>query len=255
MSLSESEIAEIVARVVAELQDPVPTPHAIDNTHFAVVSGQVIAADHINSLANQTVPKYSTQAALQADWPAPPVGAMAYVTDTNILEVYDSQITGGANAWRPAGGLRVGYALMGANQSIPNGSTDTLIKLGTIGGAANKPGRGTWNTDGSVTVPVTGTYMVTGSLTWPANSSGERRLYVRKFSGNAWTFSGVAGGVSEINTGAVGSTYLRQGVTAMAYVSAGERVGMWAQHSANAALTLVGGQDQAKLAVHLLASD
>jgi hypothetical protein len=256
MSLSESELNEIVTRVVAALDNPVPTPLVIDNTHFAVSPGMVIQADHVNSLANQSIPKYASNAALLADWPAPPVGAMAYVVDTNILVVYDSQLFGSAtNAWRPASGLRMGYGRMALNQSIPNGSVHTLLKLDAAGGTANKPGRSVWSANGEVSIPVTGTYLATGSCTWPVNTSGERRLYVRKFTAGAWTFSGVAGGAAETNKNQVGDTYLRQSVTAMLYANAGDKVGLWAQHSATVALTLIGGEDQAKFAVQLLGSD
>jgi hypothetical protein len=254
MSLSEEDLTAIVSRVVAELQDPQPTPQAVDHTHFQVVTGQVIAADHINSLANQSVPKYPTSGALTADWPAPPVGSMAYIQDTNILVVYDNQITGGANTWRPVGGLRMGYALMGGGQVISNDSF-TLIKRGTIGGAAGKPGRGTWNTDGSVTVPVSGTYLVSGSISWPSNATGQRRLYIRRQIGSTWTPNGTAGGSAEINV--AGTSQLNQSVTAMVAALAGEKVGLHCSQTSGTSLTLPTEASgyAARLAVHLLGAD
>jgi len=257
MSMSEAEIAEVVARVVAELRDAEVTPLAVDPTHFQVVSGQVIAADHINSLANQAVPKYPNRAALIADWPAPAVGALAYLQDVNALHVFDSAITGGANTWHVLGGLRMGYGIMGitaanTGQVIPAGALTTLI-LKSAGGAANKVGRGTWNTDGTVTVPVTGTYLVTGNVTWPSNSTGERRCYVQRFASNVWTLSGVSGGSAESNV--PGSSYLRQSVSAMVTCAAGEKVALRVSHSATAALTLVTGTDAPHLGVHLLGGE
>ena len=257
---TEAEIAEVVQRVLAELQQPVgPSQQAVNQGHFTVAAGQTVLADHMNAALQRGIPKFANEAARDAQWPSGtvPVGAFCYVQDTNILQVFDNQITGGSNAWHPAGGLRMGYATMGGptgNQIIPNGSVETLVKLDTVGGAANRPGRATWAADGSVVVPITGTYLITGGICWPANSTGERRLYIKQYT-SSWIFSGTAGGASEINTGAVGSTLLRQSVTAMAYMNAGAKVGMLCQHSATANLTLAVGADQARLGVHLLGAD
>lgn len=252
MPLSESEIAEIVSRVVGELQNPQPTPQAVSATHFQVLSGQVIAADHVNSLANQAVPKYASLGSLTSGWPAPIVGALAYVADVNALYVYDNQITGGTAAWHVMGGMRMGYAAHTGGQSIP-ASVDTLVDMSAWSGAANKPGRGTWNQDGSVTVPVAGTYLVSGNITWTAASSGERRLYVKRFTGGNWTFSGVAGGTSEANS--AGTTALRQGVTAAVVTVAGDKVGLFARHNHTSAILLVGGVDQPHMGCHLLGAE
>lgn len=255
-ALTEPDIAAIVARVLAELEPPEPTQTAVNLGHFQVAPGQTITADHMNSALQRGVPKFASAAARDAQWPTPPIGAMCYLTDVNILEIYDSQIYGGGVGWHAAGGLRMGYATMGLSQSIPGGSVATLVKLGTAGGAANKAGRATWAANGEVTLPYTGTYLLSGSVTWSANSTGERRCYVRRYSNSTWTFSGVAGGANEVNTGAVGSTLLRQSVTAQAYINAGEKVGLWVQHSATAALTLAaGGEDSAKFTCHLLGAE
>lgn len=254
MSMSEEELTAIVTRVVAELQGPTPTPLAIDPTHFQVLTGQVIAADHINSLANQSVPKYPTLASLTADWPAPPVGSLAYLQDINALFVYDNQITGGTNTWHVSGGMRMGYG-SGPAQSIP-ASADTLVKITSFAGAANKPGRGTWAADGSVTLPATGTYLVSGNVTWTQNPTGERRLYVKRYHANVWDWIGVAGGTVETNVS--GTTALRQGVTAMVVASAGEKVGLFARQNSGAALALymgTGNADAPHLGVHLLGSE
>lgn len=252
MSLTEQELTEIVAAVKAELRAEEPTPLVIDQTHFQVVTGQVIEADHVNSLANQSVPKYPNMAALTADWAAPSVGALAYLQDINAMVVFDSPITGGANVWHVAGGLRMGYAAASGGQSIP-ASTDTLVTMAVFGGAANKPGRGTWGTDGTVTVPLSGTYLVSGNLTWPVNATGERRLYVKRYTAGAWSFGGVSGGAVETNV--AGSTFLRQSVTAMVACVAGDKVGMFGRQNSGAALALVGGADQPHLGVHMLGAE
>lgn len=254
--MSPEELAEIVAAVKAELAPPPPAPslHAIDPTHLQVVTGQVILADHINSLANQSVPKYANQAALTADWAAPALGSLAYLQDINALVVYDAPILGGSNVWHILGGLRMGYAYGGA-QNIPT-SVGTLVTMSSFGGAANKAGRGTWSTTGEITVPVTGTYLVSGNVTWSQNATGERRLYVEHFFAGAWGFAGVAGGTIEANV--AGTSALRQGVTAMVSVNAGEKVGMFAWQSSGVALPLYLGTnniDAPHLAVHLLGAE
>lgn len=259
MSLTTAELAELVAAVRAELNIPTPDPQAIDPTHFQVVTGQVIQADHINSLADQSVPKYPNQAALTADWPAPAVGALAYLQDVNAMVVYDATILGGSNAWHVLGGLRMGYGLMGSNaagvaQVIPTG-VDTLLTLRTAAGAANKPGRGTWNADGSVTVPLTGTYLVSGTITWPSNATGDRAFYVKRYQADltTWTQNGIAGGSTETNT--PGGSFLRMSVTAMVTAIAGEKVGLFARQGSGVSLTLPLSADQARLAVHLLGAE
>lgn len=220
-----------------------------------VSAGQVIASAHMDLAISQSVMRFSSAAQRDQQLPAPTVGMVCYLTDVNIIQVFDNQIVGGANAWHPLGGLRMGYATMGVNQSIANDSVEVIVKLGTAGGAANRPGRSTWNANGTVTCPYSGTYLISGNVTWPANSSGERRCYIKRYYGGNWGFAGVGGGVAETNTGSVGSTYLRQGVTAMVVCNAGDQLGMWVSQSANANLTLVGGNDGARLGVHLLGSD
>lgn len=255
MTISSDDLAQIVAAVRAELEAPPEVTPMATTGYTTVAPGQTILADHMNMAIGQGVKIFPNAASRDAQLPGPTVGMMCYLTDLNIMQIYDSQITGGANYWRPAGGLRIGYARMGLNQSIPGGSKDTLVKLDTAGGTSNRPGRGTWNADGSVTVPYTGTYLVTGSVCWPANSTGERRASIQRYTASAWTFNSVAGGATEINTGAVGSTLLRQSITAMMYLNAGDKFGLHVQHSASTALVLTGGADQAKLAGQLLAAD
>lgn len=254
--MTEEEIGEIVARVIAELDSPTPEPQAVTLGHLVVAPGMTILADHINSLASQAVPKYPNAAARNASWPSPPDGAMCWMQDSNVLMVYTEPITGGPYQWMVAGGARQGYSRMGSGQVIPGGSVDTVIRATFWGGAANAPGRAAWASDGTVTLPYTGTYLVSGNIVWPANNTGERRLYIKRFTANAWTFQGVAGGVTEVNTGAVGSTLLRMGVSAMVLAAAGEKVALVANHSASTSLTLpTGVEDQGKLGVHLLAGD
>jgi len=258
MSLTEAELAEIVARVTAELGDlPTPTPQVIDNTRFQVVTGQVIQADHVNSLANQSIPKYANQNAATSDWPSPPVGAMAYLQDINALIVYDAPITGGANVWHVMGGLRMGHALMGGTatnvmQVIPSGA-ERILTLRSVGGAANKAGRGTWNTDGSVTLPFSGTYLVNGTITWPSSPTGDRALYIKRFDGTSWTFTGVAGGAVESNT--PGTSYLRMSVSAMVAASASEKVALSCYQASGANMTMLGGVESTRLAVHMLGAE
>ena len=259
--MTEAEIEAVVQRVVAELNGPVgPSQHAVTLGMFSVAPGMTILADHMNSALQTGVAKFASAAARDAQWPAPPVGAMCYLTDVNYLMVYDNQITGGANYWHLAGGVRMGYARMGGpggTQSIPNGNAETIVKLDVAGGTSNRPGRGVWAADGTVTVPVAGTYLATGSVCWPANTTGERRLYIKRYraSDSTWTFESVSGGSDEINTGAVGSTFLRQTVTSMIYMAANEKMALMVQHSASTALALVSGADQAKFSVHMLGAD
>jgi hypothetical protein len=149
----------------------------------------------------------------------------------------------------------MGYATMGGaggTQSIPN-NTETLVALGTAGGAANKAGRATWNANGSVTLPLTGTYLVTGGVCWPSNANGERRCYIQKYAAGAWGFGGCAGGVQETNV--AGTSYLRQQVTSQVYAAAGEQVGMRVFQGSGSALSLIAGADVARLGVHLLGAD
>ena len=224
--------------------------------YLDVSAGQVIASAHMDLAIGQSIMRFANSAERDAQLPTPSVGMFCYLLDLNYLMVFDPPITGGANAWRVVGSLRMGYASVGLSQSIPNNSTQTLLVRGTVAGAGNKTGRATFNADGSVTLPLSGTYLVTGDITWPANSTGERRLYIMRYYSSTWAYAGVSGGVSEINTGAVGSTLLRQEVTAMVAANAGDKVGLFAQHSANAALTLpAAGGDASVLAVHLLGAD
>lgn len=249
--MTPEELAQVVAAVKAELEPPEVDPRAVGG-FFQVVPGETITADHMNTALVNGAPKFLNAAARNSQWPSPPQGALCYLQDVNYFEVYDSQITGGSVAWHPIGGLRMGYARMGFSQSIPNGSVETLVKLGEAGGAAGKLGRASWAANGEVTVPLTGTYLATGNVTWPANSTGERRLYLKINGG----FAGTAGGTSEINTGAVGSTLLRMSVAAMLHMNAGQKIGMYVQHSASSALTLAAdGGDVARLGVHMLGAD
>lgn len=263
MSFTEEEMAELASRVAALLESP--EPRVIDNTHFQVVTGQVIQADHVNSLANQATPMYPNKEALLADWPVPPVGATAYLQDVNATYVYDAPILNSTNEWHVLGGMRMGYGLVGANaagvgQVIPAG-VDTLLTLNSVGGAANKPGRGTWvgtgAMNGSVLLPVTGTYLVSGSMTWPSNSTGDRAFYVKRYQSpqNTWTQNAIAGGSTETNT--PGGSYVRMSVTAMVAAQAGESVGLFARNGTNPAvpLTLPVGADMGRMAVHMLGAE
>ena len=223
---------------------------------FQVAAGQTILADHINSALLTGIPKFANVAARDAQWPSPFVGSMCYLIDLNYLQVFDAPITGGPHSWRVMGSLRMGFATMGSGQVIPNNSVHTLVKLTYDGGAANKAGRATWNADGSVTVPLNGAYSVVGDLTWPSNTTGDRRVYVKKYTAGAWTFDGVAGGVAEVNQAGVGSSVLRMSVTAHVQASVGDKIGMFALHSATAALTLpASGSEMAGLSMHLLGAD
>jgi len=252
--MTEAEIADIVAKVLAEL-GPEVNPQAVNLGMFSVAPGQTILADHMNSALQTGIAKFANAAARDAQWPAPPVGAMCYVVDVNYLMVFDNQITGGLNAWHVAGGLRMGYATVGGGQSIPR-SAVTLLGLGTASGAANRPGRAAWNANGSVTLPVAGTYLVNGNVTWPtSDTTGERMVYIQRYAAGAWTFSGCAGGANESTAIAVGG-FLRMGASAMISAAAGEQVGMLVQHSAATALTLPStGTDIGRIAVHLLGAD
>jgi len=214
-----------------------------------------ITSDHVNSALQTGVAKFASAAARDAQWPSPPVGAMCYLIDLNYLMIFDNQITGGGNAWHVAGGLRMGFATVGGGQSIPR-NVATLCGLGTASGAANRPGRATWNADGSVTLPLSGTYLVNGNVTWPtSDTTGERMVFLQRYAAGVWTFSGCAGGANESNAIAVGGS-LRMGASAMISAAAGERVGMRVQHSALTALTMPStGADIGRIAVHLLGAD
>lgn len=256
MSITPEEKAEIIAAVRAELEGPVVSPAGDLGGFFPVQPGQTIMADHMNLAIENGVPKFANASARDAQWPSPPIGAMCYLIDLNYLQVYDNVITGGAPYWRILGTLRMGYSTMGDNQVIAT-STDTLVKRDTVGGVANRPGRGVWNADGSVTLPVSGTYLVSGNVTWPANATGERRLYVQRYANSIsdWTYTGVAGGTSEVNSAATSSA-LRQSVSALVALVAGDKVGLRVRHSAGTSLTLYGpGTEQSRLAVMLMGAD
>ena len=251
--MTPQELAEIVAAVRSDLE---ATPLAATLGHLVVNPGDVILADHINSLADQAIPKFASATARDAAWPATvaPIGAMCYLTDVNTLQVCDDQITGGTKVWHPAGGLRMGFARMGEGQTIPV-NTDTLVGLTSAGGAANKPGRAVWNSDGSVTVPYTGTYLVTGTVAWPAYSGGERWAFVMLNPGSGWQLESTSGGV-QWAVAAASPVY--QQVSAQVYAGAGHKIGMLASHTAAIPLTLPtlsGNPASPRLAIHLLGAD
>lgn len=249
MTITAQDLAQIVAAVKAELEGPVVDPQVLGG-FFQVVAGETITADHMNTALMNGVPKFPNAAARDAQWPSPPAGAFCYLVDVNILQVFDNAITGGANAWHPAGGLRMGYGLMGDGQAIPN-ATKTMVKMITTGGAASRPGRSVWNADGSVTTPIAGTYLVSGTVSWPSNATGERRLYIQRFTNGDWYTTGVAGGMTEDVTAGAGQMY--QSATAMVLCNAGDKVSLQVYQSSGAPLTLVTGYN--RLAVHLLGAE
>lgn len=89
-----------------------------------VVPDQVIASSWGNSIRNRTVTPFPNVAARTTAIPAPVVGMLTFLDDTNVCEVYDGA------AWRPlvGAGARVGYTALTA-ADVAQGATTTIATL------------------------------------------------------------------------------------------------------------------------------
>jgi len=238
--MTEAEIAEVVRRVMSELQEPSVTPMAVNTGMFSVAPGQTILADHMNSALQTGVAKFANAAARTAQWPAPPTGAVCYMQDTNYFMVYDPPLDGSVAAWRVFGTYRMGIGNMGVGQAIANNVHQPLT-FSTVTGAANRPGRATW-AGSEITVPLQGVYLFTADICWPDNANGERRFYAQRYNAGAWGNYYLAGGVAELNKATVGTTYLRQAISGAVHCYAGEKLRFLAYQSSGVTLTLLTAQ-------------